>query len=620
MTGSPGPPDDVAALRQLERELAYYRRECNDLGARLVRLQEEQSQAFREARRSRTVAKLIWEANHLADTGLTPDELGGPILEIIVDNTMCDRAALLREDPARRGFFTVTHAVGLGEHVPAATLISDPPPFLFTTAQTPFEPLAERVAGLLRLPYVLWAYDGRSGDALVIGNHSEENVSRPFEPGDRELIEGGLSVYLDVLARKRAEAQLREAKEAAEDARREAESARVAAEAATRAKSDFLAAMSHEIRTPMTAVLGMADLLAAEEMTEQQQGYVAVALASGRHLLAVINDILDLSRIEVGGVEFERVDFRLAEILEQARSLLASQALERGLALSLALDEGLPPVVRGDPTRLRQVLLNLVGNALKFTHEGEVAVSASRGRPAVDQAHAADHVRFEVRDTGIGILPEGQAGLFEPFSQGDRSTARRYGGTGLGLAICRRLVEAMGGMIGVASEPGRGSLFWFEIPLELGATPAVAMERVRPDPVSIPPLRVLVAEDVATNRLLLGAMLGRYGHKATFAQNGVEAVGLAAEGSFDLVLMDVQMPIVDGLEAARRIRQLPPPTSSVPILGLTANIMEEERRQCLEAGMNVILTKPVVWPELFAALANFTSRRVPGCHAGPLGP
>jgi signal transduction histidine kinase len=175
---------------------------------------------------------------------------------------------------------------------------------------------------------------------------------------------------------------LREAKEAAEDARREAESARVAAEGATRAKSDFLAAMSHEIRTPMTAVLGMADLLAAEEMTEQQQGYVAVALASGRHLLAVINDILDLSRIEVGGVEFERVDFRLAEVLEQARSLLASQALERGLALSLALDEGLPPVVRGDPTRLRQVLLNLVGNALKFTHEGEVAVSASRGRPA----------------------------------------------------------------------------------------------------------------------------------------------------------------------------------------------------------------------------------------------
>lgn len=366
----------------------------------------------------------------------------------------------------------------------------------------------------------------------------------------------------------------------------------------------------------MTAVLGMADLLAAESLTRRQRGYVEVALASGRHLLSVIDDILDLSRIEVGGIELEHVGFHLAEALGHARSLLASQAVERGLALSLTLDEGLPPMVLGDPRRLRQVLLNLVGNALKFTHAGGITISARRGRPAAGEKDAAGRIRFEVRDTGIGIPPEAQPGLFEPFSQGDRSTARRYGGTGLGLAICRRLVEGMGGMIGVESEPGRGSLFWFEIPLEPCATVAAAAGRARPDPASMSPLQVLVAEDVATNRLVLEAMLGRYGHETTFAQNGAEAVVLAAEGRFDLVLMDVQMPVMNGLEAARRIRQLPPPTSSVPILGLTANIMEGERRQCLEVGMDAILTKPVAWPELFAVLADLTSGRPPGRRDG----
>ncbi len=285
---------------QLERELAYYRRECNDLGARLLRLQEEQSQAFREARRSRTVAKLIREIHRLADTGLGPDELGGPILEVIVENAICDGAALLLEDPSGSGRFVLSHVIGLNEPSTEPTFVPGAPTFFLTTSQTPLEPPAYELTGILRLPYILWAYDRSSGHALIIGNRSEANISRAFEPGDQELIEGALSVYLDVLARKRGEMQLREAKEAAEVARCEAEEARAVAELAAHAKSDFLAAMSHEIRTPMTSVLGMADLLGNERLGERQHRYVQTIRASGRHLLALINDILDFSRIEFG--------------------------------------------------------------------------------------------------------------------------------------------------------------------------------------------------------------------------------------------------------------------------------------------------------------------------------
>jgi signal transduction histidine kinase/ActR/RegA family two-component response regulator len=599
----------VARPGQVERELAYYRRECNDLGARLLRLQEEQSQAFREARRSRTVAKLIREANRLADTGITPDELGGPVLEIIVENAMCDRAALLREDAVGSERFHVTHAVGVGDGLAAATVtIPHPPTFFFTTARTPPKPPARELTGILQLPYVLWAYDRASGQALIIGNRSEANVSRAFEAGDQELIEGGLSVYLDVLARKRAETQLREAKEAAEAAHRDAEEARAAAERAAGAKSSFLAAMSHEIRTPLTSVLGMADLLATEDLAERQNGYVEAIRASGRHLLTILNDILDFSRIEADRLELERIDFSLGAVLGELRSLVAPQAAERDLAVAFELDERAPPMVRGDPTRLRQVLFNLLGNALKFTREGRISVAA---RQTARDGQVA-HLRFEVGDTGVGIPPERQAALFEPFSQHDASTMRRYGGTGLGLAICKRLVEAMGGAIGVESAPEAGSLFWFEVPLEIG-DPAAAVAAARPafGPGSAPPLRVLVAEDLRMNRELLRAMLGRHGHEVTFAQDGAEAVEWAGRERFDLVLMDVRMPVMDGVEAARRIRRLPPPAGSVPILGLTANVMEAERRRCVEAGMDMILTKPVAWPQLFALLAEIAAGRSP---------
>jgi signal transduction histidine kinase/DNA-binding response OmpR family regulator len=371
------------------------------------------------------------------------------------------------------------------------------------------------------------------------------------------------------------------------------------AEAADRSKSQFLATMSHEIRTPMTSVLGMAELLVAENLTPTQRGYVDTVRRSGTHLLAIINDILDFSRIESGRQELERIDFALSDVIEQMQSVLAPQAAERGLELRVSAPGAPDLVLNGDPTAIRQILINLGGNALKFTSRGQVEVTARHEE--ADEQHV--RLRMEVRDTGVGIPPERQRGLFEPFSQADNSTSRHYGGSGLGLAICKRLVEAMRGTIGVQSEPGVGSLFWFEVTLPRGCPDALA-QRDQALPVALRPLHILVVDDVDTNRELLTAMLSRHGHTVSVAPHGEAALAQAAHGGIDVVLMDVQMPVMSGLEATRRIRQLPPPRNSVPILALTANVMASERARYIAAGMNGCLTKPVVWPELFRALAG----------------
>jgi two-component system, sensor histidine kinase len=385
------------------------------------------------------------------------------------------------------------------------------------------------------------------------------------------------------------------------------ETTRAAQEAAL-AKSEFLAVMSHEIRTPMTGVLGMTDLLMQGPLPPKQREYVVWIRASGRHLLSLINDILDFSRIEAGRIELEAIDFSIAEVLAQVRSLLTPLAVERGLELRFEADDDTSPRLRGDPTRIRQVLINLVGNGIKFTQRGGVTVTVTH-RTMADRR---ERFHFGVRDTGIGIPEEKRKLLFDPFSQADSSTTRRYGGSGLGLAISRRLVEAMEGEIGVESVEGVGSRFWFELPLIV--SPDAAARETPPTPLGDQqPRRILLAEDVEMNQVLVADMLRAHGHHVVTAANGQEAVELAAREVFDVVLMDVQMPVMDGVEATVRIRQLPPPACDVPVLALSANVMADDMARYKAAGANGALTKPIDWPKLFGALAQYSS-------AGPASP
>lgn len=379
------------------------------------------------------------------------------------------------------------------------------------------------------------------------------------------------------------------------------------AESASQAKSEFLATVSHEIRTPLNGVIGMSDLLMEQRLEEPSRQYVATIHGSAGLLLELINDLLDFSKIEAGRLELEQRPLALGELVDGVVALLAPRAEARGVALRVCLDDGLPAWVLADAGRLRQVLLNLVANAVKFTEKGEIRLTA---RP-----EASGQVRFEVADTGPGITPEQQSWIFEPFRQGDASTARRFGGTGLGLAICRRLVEAMGGRIGVESETGVGSRFWFLLPLAPAPAPASspatgdeAMEPIAPGG-----RRLLVVEDNPVNQQVARAMLERLGFHVTIAGSGARALQAAARESFDLIFMDVQMPDMDGLETTRRLRERGDRASRVPILAMTAGGPGGEPARCLAAGMNGYLTKPLS----LEALAGCLQRMLPRSPQGP---
>ena len=444
---------------------------------------------------------------------------------------------------------------------------------------------------------------------MVTARDEKEDVVSALKAGANDYVTKPIN-FQEVQARvkthlqlKNMHAEIREAKEQAVKA--------------SGAKTDFLASMSHEIRTPMNAIIGMSELLAETRLDDEQRECVQVLKAAGEALLDLINDVLDLSRIEAGHLELEETSFNIRELAGMVSRIMAVRTGQKGVSLECTVAQDVPEVLVGDPARLRQILINLIGNSIKFTEHGGIALYIESG----PENAARTALRFSVKDTGIGIPADKIEAVFQKFSQADSSITRKYGGTGLGLAICRNLCEKMGGRIWVESEEGKGSNFLFTAvfgmpeakvdsgvhPIPAGAQPGPLGAPASDVPESGRPLRILLVDDTPQNRMLVQAYLKKTPHHVDMAENGREAVAKFKAGSYDIVLMDIQMPVMDGYEATREIKKWERERrgTPTPVIALTAHALKEEEQKSIDAGCDAHLIKPIKKQALLEALAKY---------------